>query len=169
MLHAMKIVAPCTAMAPRWHLTTNEINVVMQGKLNYTVNFVNPAGIGRPPVRDQIGAAEQMVVPEGLSFSLYNDQCTDLAMMNALPTATNEDLTNIWSVLQKSPESYKRDAFTNGHWPKLNVIDDEYTVLPECMKRCGFAADYHKDFVCPARLPIKTEGAFKKIYSNNAE
>merc|ERR1711998_88287 len=71
MMHAMKIVAPCTAMAPRWHPTTNEINVVMQGKLNYTVNFVNPTGFSRPPVQDQIGQAEQMVVPEGLSFSLY--------------------------------------------------------------------------------------------------
>jgi len=164
MLHAMRIMAPCTAMAPRWHPTTNEINVVMQGKLNYTVHFVRPAEIGRPPIQDQIGQAEQMVVPEGLSFSLYNDQCVDLAMMHVLPTATDEDLTSIWGMLQKAPESYKRDAFVDGQWPDLNIVDDEYTVLPECMERCGFAADYHQDFICPARIPIKAEGTFNRIY-----
>lgn len=169
MMHATKIVAPCTAIAPRWHPTTNEINVVMQGKLNYTVDFVNPAGIGEPPIHDQIAQAEQMLVPEGLSFSLYNDQCTDLAMMHVLPTATDEDVSNIWSMLQKTPEGYKRDAFKDGQWPQLNIVDGEYTVLPECMARCGLPADYHKDFVCPAHVPIKKEGTFHPIYSKDAE
>jgi oxalate decarboxylase/phosphoglucose isomerase-like protein (cupin superfamily) len=160
--HAVAMIAPCTSIAPHWHPTTNEVNVVLQGKLNYSMS----QQWGRTPIHDQVGQAEQVLFPKGMPHMIANEQCHEVAFMHVLPSAMDEDFASLFGNLQKTSSQYKSDTFPQGKTDtldNLHLSDGKYTVMPECMARCQLPADFHNTWACPARIPVKSGGIYKQI------
>jgi oxalate decarboxylase/phosphoglucose isomerase-like protein (cupin superfamily) len=159
---AITLIAPCTTIAPHWHPVTDEVNSVFQGNLSYVLSQQVP----RKAVHDHAGPGDSVVFPKGLPHSIWNDQCSEVALSQVFPNAMDEDFVSIFGKLGKASSQYKSDTFPAGKTDsleKLNLIDGQYTVMPECMKRCNLPADFHKRWACPAKVPFQAGGIFEQI------
>jgi len=147
---------PCTHITPHWHSDTYELNLVLQGKLSFSMFPWNKS----VTLKSTVPTGSMSMSPLGIMHLLSNQECVGLAMTHVFPSSLDADFFSMWGDAQHMPQEYLKDAFPAGSTGaedilKLRIPDHIHTLSQKCMKKCGITQEFYKKFTCPTKIPFK--------------